>query len=306
MLQKAKIASICTRYAHDYWGIDNDHATLNDVLLGKPTYYRWVDAGPLIRRTMDNAHRTGVKFDKGLALSQHASMVQAFESHSVKCHYLDADEVLHRNFFARDSSAMTPWGALICHMQIKCRRADYVTAVKFYQDNNIPIWRYATAGHFEGGDFVILEPGLVLIGYCRERSEKEGAEQVADFVRQEGWEAITAPISREFVHMDGLIVPIADKMLLACTDAMESWLVDWILRRGFKIIDVEFAEAKNLGVNLIALGNNNLIAMQGAPNTAAKLRAEGFKVSILDLSMFIYGGGGIHCLTQALRRERLS
>jgi len=306
MLQKAKIASTSTQYAHDYWGIDNDHATLNDVLLGKPTYYRWVDAGPLIRRTMDNAHRTGVKFDLDLALSQHASMVQTFETHSVKCHYLDADEALHRNFFARDSSVMTPWGALICHMQIKCRRADYVTAIKFYQDNNIPIWRYATAGHFEGGDFVVLEPGLVLIGYCGERSEKEGAEQVADFVRQEGWEAITAPISREFVHMDGLIVPIAERMLLACTDAMESWLVDWIVQRGFKIIDVEFVEAKNLGVNLIAIGNNNLLAMQGAPNTAAELRAEGFDVSILDLSMFVRGCGGIHCLTQALRRERLS
>ena len=41
---------------------------------------------------------------------------------------------------------MTPWGALICHMQLKCRRADYVTTIKFYQDNNIPIWNYATAG----------------------------------------------------------------------------------------------------------------------------------------------------------------
>ncbi|HAU11758.1 MAG TPA: amidinotransferase, partial [Gammaproteobacteria bacterium] len=41
---------------------------------------------------------------------------------------------------------------------------------------DIPIWKMATAGHFEGGDFVILEPGLVLVGYCGERSEKEGSE----------------------------------------------------------------------------------------------------------------------------------
>lgn len=47
-----------------------------------------------------------------------------------------------------------------------------------------------------GGDFVILEPGCVLIGFCGERSEREGAEQVADWVRQEGWEAQVAPISR--------------------------------------------------------------------------------------------------------------
>ena len=129
---------------------------------------------------------------------------------------LDADEVLHRNFFARDSSAMTPWGALICHMQLKCRRADYVSAIRFYQDNDIPIWQYATAGHFEGGDFVILEPGVVLIGHCGERSEKAGAEQVAEFVRQQGWEALVVPISREFVHLDGLLVPLAEKLMVTC------------------------------------------------------------------------------------------
>ena len=80
-------------------------------------------------------------------------------------------------------------------MQLKCRRADYVTAIRFYQENRIPIWKYATAGHFEGGDFVILEPGTVLIGYCGDRSEEAGAEQVAAWVREEGWEAKVAPIS---------------------------------------------------------------------------------------------------------------
>ena len=298
--------AVSTKFAHNHWGIDNDYAALSDVLLGTPTYYRWMDAGPLIRRTMDNAYRTGVKFDLNLALRQHAEMVQVLVDNSVTCHYLDADEALHRNFFARDSSAMTPWGALICHMQLKCRRADYVTAIKFYRDNNIPIWNYASAGHFEGGDFVILEPGLVLIGYCGERSEKEGAEQVAQFVRNEGWEAMTAPISREFVHMDGLVVPLGEKLLLACKDAMEPWLVDWIIQRGFEIVDVDFAEARNLGVNLVSLGNDRIVAMKGAPNTAGKLRALGFDVTIVDLSMFTLGGGGIHCLTQALRRQRLS
>ena len=299
-------SSVSTVFAHDYWGIDNDHAALSDVLLGRPTHYRWVDAGPLIRRTLDNAHRTGIRFDLDLALRQHQEMVDAFEENGVKCHYLEADEVLHRNFFARDNSVMTPWGALICHMQLKCRRADYATVIKFYQAEEIPIWKFATAGHFEGGDFVILRPGLVLIGYCGERSEKEGSEQVAEFVRAEGWEAMVAPISREFVHMDGLVVPLADNLLLACRDALEPWLVDWIEKRGFEIVDVDYAEAKNLGVNLVALGNDKLLAMTGAPNLQKKLSAIGFDVTVLDLSMFTLGGGGIHCLTQALRRERLS
>ncbi len=284
------------------WGINNDYAKLTDVLLGKPEYFKWVEAGPLIGRTLANAHKSGVKFDLQLAMKQHAEMVSIYEENGVTCHYLDSDPVLHRNFFARDSSAMTPWGALICHMQLKCRRADYALAIKFYQENDIPIWRYATAGHFEGGDFNIIEPGRVLIGYCGERSEQEGSEQVADFVRTEGWEAVVAPINREFVHMDGLIVPLAEKLAVACIDAMEPWLVDVVKGWGIEIIDVSYLEARNLGVNLVALGEGKVLSMAGATDLNAKMKALGFEVYDPDMSMFTLGGGGVHCLSQALCR----
>ncbi|MDJ0614532.1 MAG: arginine deiminase family protein [Rhizobiaceae bacterium] len=288
------------------WGINNDYAPLHDVLLGKPEFYRWVEAGPLIGRTLANADKTGVKFDLQLAMAQHQEMIRIYEDAGVNCHFLEADEVLHRNFFARDSSAMTPWGALICHMQLKCRRADYVSVIKFYQEHNIPIWNFATAGHFEGGDFVILEPGKVLIGYCGERSEKEGSEQVAEFVRKEGWEAVTAPINREFVHMDGLVVPLAEKLLVACVDAMEPWLVQQLRDWGFDFVDVPYREAKNLGVNLVALGNSKVLSMKGADELNGKMRALGFEVHEPDMSMFKLGGGGVHCLAQALCREEVS
>ncbi|MEO0569288.1 MAG: arginine deiminase family protein [Pseudomonadota bacterium] len=287
------------------WGINNDYARLNDVLLGRPEFFRWVEAGPLIGRTLANADKTGHRFDLQLAMKQHAEMVSIYEENGVTCHYLQADEVLHRNFFARDSSAMSPWGALICHMQLKCRRADYVSAIQFYQENNIPIWKFATAGHFEGGDFNIIEPGRVLIGYCGERSEKEGSEQVAEFVRAEGWEAVVAPISREFVHMDGLIVPLAEKLAVACIDAMEPWLVDVVKSWGIEIVDVAYAEAKNLGVNLVALGDAKVLSMAGANDLNAKMRALGFEVYDPDMSMFTLGGGGVHCLCQALSREEV-
>lgn len=285
------------------WGIDNDYGPLRDVLLGRPDHYRWLDAGPIIRRTLQNQAKTGVAFNLQTAMAQHAEMVRIYEAAGVVCHYLEADEALHRNFFARDSSAMTPWGALICHMQLKCRRADYVSAIRFYQDNDIPIWKYATAGHFEGGDFVILEPGTVLIGYCGERSEEVGAEQVAAWVRDEGWEAQVAPISREFVHMDGLVVPLAPKLAVACLDALEDWVVDWMRAKGFDFVDVGYAEAKNLGVNLVALGNDRVLSMKGGTRLNEQMRALGFEVYDPDMSMFTLGGGGVHCLCQALRRD---
>jgi N-dimethylarginine dimethylaminohydrolase len=289
-----------------YWGINNDYAQLHDVLLGRPDYFKWVEAGPLIGRTLSNMHKTGDKFDFNLAQRQHQEMVRIYEEEAgVTCHYLDSDPILHRNFFARDSSAMTPWGALICHMQLKCRRADYVTTIKFYQDNNIPIWNYVTAGHFEGGDFVILEPGTVMIGYCGERSEKEGSEQVAGFVRAQGWDCEVVPIPALFVHMDGLVVPLDEKRIVTCLDALEGWVIDWLRKKDFEVVDVGFSEAKNLGVNLVALGNKKVLSMSGSVQLNEKMRALGYEVFAPDMSMFTLGGGGVHCLCQALKRDQV-
>jgi len=150
---------------------------------------------------------------------------------------------------------------------------------------------------------VILEPGRVLIGHCGERSEKAGADQVAGFVRDEGWEALTVPISREFVHMDGLIVPLAEKLLVACLDALEPWVIRQLQEWDFEFVDVPYAEARNLGVNLVALGDGKVLSMAGAIELNEKMRALGFEVFAPDMSMFTLGGVGVHCQSQALRRE---
>jgi len=56
-------------------------------------------------------------------------------------------------------------------------------------------------------------------------------------------------------------------------------------------------------VNLVALGDNKVLSMAGATDLNAKMRALGFEVFDPDMSMFTLGGGGVHCLSQALCRE---
>ena len=66
-----------------YWGIDNDYGVLRDVLLGRPDYFKWVEAGPLIGRTLKNMHKTGIEFDFELAQGQHREMVRIYEEAGV-------------------------------------------------------------------------------------------------------------------------------------------------------------------------------------------------------------------------------
>ena len=80
---------------------------------------------------------------------------------------------------------------------------------------------------------------------------------------------------------------------------MVKQLKDW----GFEFVDVPYLEAKNLGVNLVALGNGKVLSMKGATDLNHKLRAIGYEVYEPDMSMFTLGGGGVHCLCQALCRD---
>jgi N-dimethylarginine dimethylaminohydrolase len=102
-----------------------------------------------------------------------------------------------------------------------------------------------------------------------------------------------------------LVVPLAEKLLVACIDALEPWVVDRLRDWGFDFVDVPYVEAKNLGVNLVALGNGKVLSMKGARELNEKMRALGFEVYDPDMSMFTLGGGGVHCLSQALRRDAL-
>lgn len=290
----------------DGWGVDNATGVLRDVLLGKPDHFGWRPISHIAKRTFANLEALGIRFDAQLAMKQHREMVEIYHHCGVRTHFLDADEGLPCSVYARDSSAMTPWGGLICSIQTPYRRRDYAVVTKFYQDAGIPIWRWTTAGHFEGGDFDIIEPGAVLIGYCGERSEEEGAKQVAKWVEKEGWEAFAAPIPAGFVHMDALVVMIAPKLAVACTEALEDYVLDWLKAKGIGTVDVNYHDCVRLGCNVVALGNDRILSLASNKTLNEKLKALGFEVYAPDMSMFQYGGGGVHCLSQELRRDAAS
>lgn len=285
------------------WGVNNGTGVLKDVLLGKPDHFGWRPISHIAKRTFANLEQFGIRFDAQLAQKQHREMVEIYEHCGVRVHFLEADEGLPCSVYARDSSAMTPWGALVCSIQTPYRRRDYAVVQEFYRKAGIPIWNWATAGHFEGGDFDILEPGVVLMGYCGERSEEEGARQVAKWVEKEGWEAYTAPIPAAFVHMDALVVMVAPKTAVVCSEALEDYVIDFLKAKQIKFIDVSYHDCVRLGCNVVALGKDRILSMASNKTLNERLKAMGFEVFAPDVSMFQYGGGGVHCMSHELRRD---
>jgi N-dimethylarginine dimethylaminohydrolase len=288
----------------DSWGVQAQTGILRDVLLGKPDHFRWVPLNSISAVTFNNQDAMGYRFDKQKAMQQHRKMVDVYEAAGVHCHFAEADEGLPSSVFTRDSSFMTPWGAVIASIQTPPRRRDYAVVAEFYRNAGVPIWKWVTANHFEGGDFVILKTGVCLLGHAGDRSTKEGADQVAGWIREKGWEAFVVPIPPQFVHMDAVVVMLEKGLALVCEDALPPYALDFIkLKHGIRTIPVAYADCVKLGGNLVSLGGKRVLSMAHNVNVNARLEAEGFQVFAVEYDMFALGGGGVHCSCHELRRD---
>jgi N-dimethylarginine dimethylaminohydrolase len=281
------------------WGVDSETGVLRDVLLGPPENFQWLPTSAISKATL----ASGAKFDSELARAQHRELVSVYESAGVNVHRLEADPALPYQVFARDSSVNTPEGPVVTQLKQSWRRGEYAPVVRFYADNEIPIWRMITAGAIEGGDVQIVEPGVMLIGNGEERTEIGAARQLAGWMEELGWEVRVEPIPGQFVHIDVLVSILAPKLAAVCVESASGGLVAWLRAKGFEILEVSTEDAFKLGVNAISLGSERVISTAASADLNAQMRALGLEVFDPDLSMFTAGGGGAHCLAQALRRD---
>jgi N-dimethylarginine dimethylaminohydrolase len=281
------------------YGADSETGTLRDVLLCPPDNFRWGATSVISKATLES----GLVFDPEAARSQHAELVSAYEDAGVTCHFLEPDPALPYQVFTRDSSVMTPWGAYVTAPKQHWRRGEYAPVIRFYLEHEIPLWKMATAGSIEGGDVMLVEPGCVVIGNGEERTERGTAKQLAAWFEAEGWEARVEPIPGIFVHIDVLMAIVAPKLAAVCTEIVSGGLVSWLKDKGFDILPVPAEDAFALGVNAMSLGKDRVLTSAKARSLNEQMKAHGLELLAPELDMFTLGGGGAHCLGQALRRE---
>ena len=287
--------------AETAWGVDSEYGRLLDVLLCPPDHFRWLPTSAISRATVDS----GLVFSLEDAKRQHAEMVSVYEEAGVRVHFLEPDPVLPYQVFARDSSINVPDGPIVTQCAQWWRRGEYAAVIRFYQGAGIPIRDMVTAGSFEGGDFMIVEPGVAAIGTGEERTQEQAARQVASRLEAEGWEVRVERIPPHFLHIDVLACMLGEKLAAVCVEQASNGFVSWLESKGVEIVPVTLAAALKLGVNGVALGGDRVLSTAESRDLNERLRALGLTVHDPELSAFTLGGGGAHCLMQAIRRERV-
>src|ERR1700733_13654798 len=265
----------------DAWGVDSEYGTLRDVLIGPIDHFTWQPGNAVCQR----AERVGLKFDFAAARRQYGEMIDVYRQAGGAGHFLAADPNLPYQIFARDSSVMTPWGAVIMQMQKPYRRGEYAACIQFYLDAGIPIYDLITAGNVEGGDFMVLKPGIAACGYSGERSIEPAMRQLKSWFEAEGWEMHTYAFDPHFLHLDVQMGMLAEGLAVVCVEAVEPELVDWLKSQGIRAIAVPYSDAMQLGTNVVALGDERVLVPASSKNLIAACRAEGLTVYAPDVAM---------------------
>lgn len=279
------------------WGFRNETDRLTDVLLCSADNLRHLATSSLSRK-----HLRDNPADIEVAKAQHRDLVAAYQSFDVQVHCMTPQPELPMQVYTRDSSVMTPYGAIITAMANWWRRGENYAAISTYESLGIPIYDLVTAGTFEGGDFNVIEEGCLLLGCGEARSQDVAVRQVASWMRAEGWEVRLAYFDEYYVHIDLMVVPVAEKLTAVCRACTDPSIVRWLQDKGHELIDVPFQDTMALGCNFMSLGADRIIAPHTSKVLIEQLRARGFDIAEVDTSEISKTGGGIHCMGQALRR----
>jgi N-dimethylarginine dimethylaminohydrolase len=99
---------------------------------------------------------------------------------------------------------------------------------------------------------------------------------------------------------------LGEKLAAVCVEQASTGFVSWLESKNVEIVPVTLAAALRLGVNGVCLGGDRILSTAESKDLNERLRALGLTVYDPELSAFTLGGGGAHCLMQAIRRERVA
>jgi N-dimethylarginine dimethylaminohydrolase len=204
--------------------------------------------------------------------------------------------------YARDPMCVVRGGAVIGRMGPLMRRGEERYATQAVAALGMPILRtICGTGMLEGGTVVKLTPRVYAFG-ASIRCNPEGARQLAEVLAPLGVELIVVPLVGWSIHLDGHLSMIDRDKALCDRRHLPYWFIERLGELGIELIEV--AEDESWAINGLAARPGRVILSEGQQRTVERLRGRGVEVVEIPYGEIQRGGGGIHCTTMELRRER--
>ncbi len=210
--------------------------------------------------------------------------------------------------YAHDPSLATDYGVIIMNPGKPNRVVEAKRHRDFYQSLGIPVLGEIQApGTTEAGDMLWLDEKTLLIGHGY-RTNASGIAQMRALLAPKGVEVLSAPLPygpgpSACLHLMSLISLLDEQTALVDLPWLAVETVELLKARGYKFVEIDYAERDTLACNVLSLGGKRLLALEENRKTNALMRQAGFDVrTFAGSELCINGSGGPTCLTRPLLR----
>jgi N-dimethylarginine dimethylaminohydrolase len=280
--------------------------TLERVMVCSPRTAGW-NLPERVARWQELGFHHAPAFD--LSQAQHEAFCRELEAAGAQVVEMPAAPDLSIDAaYAHDASLPTDYGLIVMHPGKPNRVAEGPRHASFCETLDIPtLGTIAPPGTTEAGDMLWLDAKTLLIGHGY-RTNAAGIQQMRDLLEPKGVQVLAAPLPygpgpSACLHLMSLISLLDEHTALVDLPWLAVETVELLKSRGFKFLEIEYSERDTLACNVLALGNNRLLAIEENFKTNARLRQAGFDLRAFPGSeLCINGSGGPTCLTRPLLR----
>ncbi len=224
-----------------------------------------------------------------LVLKQHDAYLAGLKQCGLEVTLLEPDLQYPDSTFVEDVAVLTPNCAILTHPGADSRKGE-VAAMQPILEKFYDKFRSITApGTLDGGD--ICEAGTHFFIGLSERTNEEGARQLADFLAEEGYTSSFVSIHgvSGILHLKSGIAYIGENTLV-----LIKALAERPEFKGYRIVLVD--DDETYAANCVRI-NDYVIMPTGYPKFQAELTRLGYNPLPLDMSEYQKMDGGLSCLS---------
>jgi N-dimethylarginine dimethylaminohydrolase len=247
--------------------------------------------------------------DLGRAVEEYDRFVDLLRGSVPDVRFLPADPHTGLDsIYVRDAAVVTDRGLVLCRMGKELRRGEPGAVRNYATEAGLSVLgAVRDPGTIEGGDVVWLNAVTLAVGRGY-RTNADGIRQLrgltAGFVR----EVIEVPLPHwegpgDVLHLMSMLSPLDERRLLVYSRLLPVPFREFLLERGFELLDVPDEEYPTMACNVLAVAPGSCLALEGNPRTRAMLEKAGIEVRVYGgREISIKGAGGPTCLTRPLVR----
>lgn len=221
--------------------------------------------------------------------------------------------------FIRDIISVISKGLVIMNMALSGRALEPQLVKNALLTNNTVACEITNPGLLEGGDLVYLEEDVLTVGFGP-RSNFNGVSQLKDVLMNDLTTFVMIPLADYRVHLDGAYmvvdynlcviheesVSMKNSIIYTNETKRDLNFLKYLEEKKIETIPITRKETRMFGSNLFTLAPGKVISYDWNKRIINELEKKGVEVIPISGNELVKGGGGSHCLTCPIFREKLN